>query len=153
MRWKRLELGCGFAEVPRTKSVHDNRDSRMKMLKSLAPAVTFCGCVLVMKLLSVSGMATEEASKSLTRFEFNAPQMGVPFRLVFYAPDSQSAEIAAKAAFERVADLNAIMSDYETDSELNELSRTSGQGKAVHVSDDLWTVLQRAQEFAQRSDG
>jgi thiamine biosynthesis lipoprotein len=79
--------------------------------------------------------------------------MGVPFRIVLYAPDATGAQDAAHAAFNRVAQLNQIMSDYETDSELNELSRTSGQGKVVHVSDDLWRVLERAQHFAQLSDG
>jgi thiamine biosynthesis lipoprotein len=79
--------------------------------------------------------------------------MGVPFRIVFYASDGPSATNAATAAFARVAELNRIMSDYETDSELNELSRTAGQGKAVPVSDDLWRVLERGQTLAEQTDG
>jgi thiamine biosynthesis lipoprotein len=90
---------------------------------------------------------------TLQRFEFSEPEMGVPFRIVLYAPDKAVAQAAAQAAFTRVAELNQILSDYETDSELNELSRTSGQGRLVHVSDDLWTVLRRAQEIAELSDG
>jgi thiamine biosynthesis lipoprotein len=98
-------------------------------------------------------LCAQESAAELTRFEFEEPQMGVPFRIVLYAPSSQAANEAAQAAFKRVADLNQIMSDYETDSELNELSRTSGQGKAVHVSDDLWTVLLRADTLARQSGG
>ena len=79
--------------------------------------------------------------------------MGVPFRLVFYAPDAVQAEQAARAAFDRIAELNQIMSDYETDSELNELSYTSGSGRAVPVTPDLWNVLTRSQEIARDSGG
>jgi thiamine biosynthesis lipoprotein len=45
------------------------------------------------------------------------------------------------------------MSDYDPDSELSRLSRSSGQGKAVPVSDDLWFVLNTAQALAERSTG
>jgi FAD:protein FMN transferase len=89
----------------------------------------------------------------LNRFEFTEPQMGVPFRIVLYAPDEVAARKAARAAFDRVAELNESMSDYETDSELNQLSRTSGQGVAVKVSDDLWKVLELAQDLAKKTDG
>src|SRR5438477_208580 len=64
-----------------------------------------------------------------------------------------SAQSAAEAAYDRIAVLNSILSDYDSDSELSRLSRTSGQGKAVPVSTDLWRVLVRAQEFAAMSDG
>lgn len=73
--------------------------------------------------------------------------------MVLYAVDEQSATKAAGEAFDRIARLNAIMSDYETDSELNELSRASGQGREVHVSDDLWHVIEKSQELAKRSSG
>lgn len=100
-----------------------------------------------------SSLFAQEAKEPLTRFEFEEPQMGVPFRIVLYAPNSSGAEAAAQAAFKRVAQLNEIMSDYETDSELNELSRTSGKGQAVHLSDDLWFVLEQAERFGEMSGG
>jgi len=87
------------------------------------------------------------------RFEFEQPQMGVPFRIVLYATDEAHAGAAAKAAFARIAELNAALSDYEENSELSRLSRSSGAGKAVKVSDDLWRVLDRAQLVAKASDG
>jgi thiamine biosynthesis lipoprotein len=94
-----------------------------------------------------------EAPEALRRFEFVEPQMGVPFRIVLYAPDAAKAEAASKAAFQRISQLNEILSDYETDSELNELSRTSGKGTPVRVSDELWTVLKQADALARRSNG
>ena len=91
--------------------------------------------------------------QNLSRFEFTKPQMGAPFRIVLYARDAAHGEAAAQAAFRRVEALNQIFSDYETDSELNELSRTAGSGKWVPVSDDLWRILVKAQEVARLSDG
>ena len=87
------------------------------------------------------------------RFEFSKPQMGAPFRIVLYAADKSHAETAASAAFRRVEELNAILSDYDTDSELSQLSRTAGSGQALPVSPDLWKVLTESQRFAQLSDG
>jgi thiamine biosynthesis lipoprotein len=79
--------------------------------------------------------------------------MGVPFRIVLYAADTNSADKAADAAFERVKQLNDIMSDYDPDSELSKLSQSSGQGREVTVSGELWFVLKRAEDLSQRSDG
>lgn len=88
------------------------------------------------------------------RFEFEEPQMGVPFRIVLHAPDPATAQAAARAAFGRVAELNARLSNYETESELSLLSRSSEEGSpAVPVSDELWTVLQAAQKLAVQTGG
>ncbi len=87
------------------------------------------------------------------RYEFSEPQMGLPFRIVLYAHEPATAQKAARAAFERIAQLNDILSDYDTDSELSRLSRTAGEKRAVPVSPDLWLVLARAQEFARQTDG
>ncbi len=78
--------------------------------------------------------------------------MGVQVRLVLYATDEASARAAAKAAFERVADLEDIMSDYRPSSELMRLCARAEQGP-VHVSDALYCVLAYAKEVSERSDG
>lgn len=112
------------------------------------------GALLCLLAMAATGCrSTLPASSALDRFEFTEPQMGVPFRVVLYAPDRTEAEAAARAAFDRIAALNAILSDYEYDSELSRLSRTSGSGEAVPVSPELWLVLERAQEMARRTDG
>ena len=79
--------------------------------------------------------------------------MGLPFRIVLYAPEKPAAENAARAAFDRIKQLDDILSDYNTDSELSRLSQTGGRGQAVKVSDELWFVLKRSQELARRTDG
>lgn len=90
---------------------------------------------------------------TLNRYEFDRAEMGVPFRIVLYAPDGAIATNAAEAAFKRIALINDIMTDYDSDSEVSKLSRTSGQGKPVRVSNDLWVVMERAQYLAERSGG
>jgi thiamine biosynthesis lipoprotein len=94
-----------------------------------------------------------ELAAATNRFEFNQPQMGLPFRIVLYAPDAGTAQAAAKAAFRRISQLNDILSDYDSDSELSRLSFSSGQNLAVPVSADLWSVLEAAQALARRTDG
>ncbi len=88
-----------------------------------------------------------------TRFVFEKAEMGVPFRITLYAPDEATARSASDAAFARVEVLNAIFSDYEPDSEVSRLSQSSGKGRAVPVSDELWRVLELSQAVAARSDG
>jgi thiamine biosynthesis lipoprotein len=97
--------------------------------------------------------AWRSADASLQRFEFTEPQMGVAFRIVLYATNASIAQSAAEAAFSRIAQLNDILSDYDTDSELNQLSRTADEGRAVPLSRDLGRVLRAAQEMAARSGG
>ena len=102
------------------------------------------------------GLASASAGDgpgALQRFVFEKAEMGLPFRVTLFATDEATAKAASDAAFARVEALNAVLSDYEDESELSRLSRTSGSGKAVPVSDDLWTVLERGQRMAERTDG
>src|SRR5579884_3024258 len=80
-----------------------------------------------------------------TRFTYTEPHMGTRFKIILYAPDRATADRAAKDAFQRVAELDGIMSDYRPASELMQLCKKAGGGP-VHVSDDLFFVLSRAQE-------
>jgi FAD:protein FMN transferase len=108
--------------------------------------------VVLALVVLLAGCATKLIPQ-LTRYEFERPQMGVPFRIVLYSPSAEVATNAAEAAFKRVSELNDIMSDYEYDSELSKLGRTSGTHTKVKISDELWTVLTKAQEISRASDG
>ncbi len=78
--------------------------------------------------------------------------MGVQARIALYAPDRATAERGVAAAFDRIAALDAIMSDYRRDSELTRLGEQSGGGP-VQISPDLFHVLQRAKRLAGLSGG
>jgi thiamine biosynthesis lipoprotein len=79
--------------------------------------------------------------------------MGVDFRIIFYADDRTAATDAAAAAFARIAQINSTHSNYLPDSELNRLCRTAGSGQDVPLSDDLFRVLNAAQELARKTNG
>ncbi|MGE5194029.1 MAG: FAD:protein FMN transferase [Deltaproteobacteria bacterium] len=104
-------------------------------------------------LLLAALAAGQTTDRHPERFEFTQIQMGMPFRIVLYAPDADSANAAARAAYGRIRQLNAIMSDYEPDSELMRLCRTAGTGKAVPVSPDLLAVLSHSLALSKKSDG
>ena len=106
-----------------------------------------------MSLVLLVGSCATPRVQELRRFEFSRPEMGLPFRIVLYAPDQAMAEAAALAAFSRVRELNDIFTDYDSDSELSRLSQSSGRGESFAVSMDLWKVLSRALALAERTDG
>jgi len=87
------------------------------------------------------------------RHEFSRPLMGMAFRIVVYADDASLAKRAARAAFDRVAVLNQIMSDYEPESELNRLSDMAGSDMTARLSGELCAVLDRSQKLANDTGG
>ncbi len=105
-------------------------------------------------LLAATAYGTRPSPRpELSRYEYQRPEMGMAFRIVLYSPSQMTADSATEAAFARIKQLNDIMSDYDEDSELSKLSRSSGSGREVVVSDDLWFVLSRAQRLAEQSGG
>jgi thiamine biosynthesis lipoprotein len=111
--------------------------------------------LLIIGCLLMWGVSSSDASlrpEELIRFTFTEYHMGIDARLVVYAKDQKTAEKACRAALDRVAALDSIMSDYRRDSELNQLSANAG-GAPVAVSGDLYKVLKRAEEVSKRSDG
>ena len=112
----------------------------------------FLGAVLAFSTLLQPSFAKDRTNSSLQRFEAKGRHMGVIFKIVLYARDETSAKKAFAAAFHRVDELNDSMSDYERDSELSRLSRSSPTQSPIKVSDDLWRVLTQAQTLSRRSN-
>ncbi len=103
-------------------------------------------------LLLASGCTTPESKPRLDRYEYSSPHMGTLFSITLYAPSEAQAELAAQAAFDRIAQLEDGLSDYMADSELMRLSAASN-GTAVRVSADLFTVLQRGAQISAETEG
>lgn len=89
------------------------------------------------------------AAQGLDRFEAVEPVMGTLFRVTLYADSAGQARAGFTAAFARAHELDAALSDYKEDSELNRLCRA---GRAP-VSEDLFNVLRAALEIARESRG
>jgi thiamine biosynthesis lipoprotein len=78
--------------------------------------------------------------------------MGTLVRVTVYTPDERAARDAFRAAFDRIRDLDGILSDYRPDSELSEIT-TTAVGRAVPVSEDLFVVLRASQDLAEATGG
>ena len=71
----------------------------------------------------------------------------------FYTPPTSPPPDAPPAlAFDRIAALDAILSDYQPDSELSRLSLKAG-GPPTAVSADLFDVLERSKQFHEQTGG
>jgi len=87
-----------------------------------------------------------------SRFEFSQVHMGTKFNIILYARDATTATRVANATFNRIEQLDAIMSDYRATSELMMLCGRSG-GEWVKVSGPLFDILGRSQELSTLTDG
>jgi thiamine biosynthesis lipoprotein len=78
-------------------------------------------------------------------FEAVEPHMGTLVRIQLYTSSEAQAKAAFRAAFDRIAELDRLLSDYKPDSELNRLP--------PHVGPDLFRVLEASQRLAADSGG
>jgi FAD:protein FMN transferase len=111
-----------------------------------------------MMKISAAGLAgfwmlcvSRGAEEALQRFSYEKAEMGLPFRITLYAVDEATAKAAVDAAYARIAEMNAVFSDYDPDSEVSRLSRTHNEW--VPVSTELWRVLEHGQKLAEKTDG
>jgi thiamine biosynthesis lipoprotein len=109
--------------------------------------------LMLVWLLGVGVSEVDPTGPALARFQFSGTEMAVPIEVVLYAPCEEVATTAFQAALARFHQLNSILSDYDPQSELSLLSRTSGEGKVVPISNDLWQVLSAAQGFSEKTSG
>lgn len=78
--------------------------------------------------------------------------MGTACRITLYAPSEPEAAEAAAAAFQRIAELEAILSDYRPNSEAMRLFR-GGTGVWHEVSPDLAAILRLSERLHAAADG
>ncbi len=131
------------------RSFHRTYD-RLKCVARLLSTVV----AVVIAVLFCSALCAEEPkSKALQRFTFNEVHMGAPWKIVLYAANEAVANHAADAAYARIEELNRILSDYDPNSELSRLSATAASPESIHVSDDLWRVLEFSQQLSEKSNG
>ncbi len=85
---------------------------------------------------------------------FREPHMGTEFTIRVWAEQSQVDDLTllSQKAFERVAELNHIFSDYLPESELNRFAKAPS-GEPVRVSDDLFEIFLKAEEVYVATGG
>lgn len=78
--------------------------------------------------------------------------MGTQAEITAYAPDHATARRAIQAAYDRLSDVNRLMSDYVADSEVGRLN-TLAPGESLVVSPGTFHCLQQATQISERSGG
>ncbi|HUT31067.1 MAG TPA: FAD:protein FMN transferase [Sedimentisphaerales bacterium] len=78
--------------------------------------------------------------------------MGTFARVVAVAKNSSGANSAVEAAFAQLRNVDALMSDYKSDSEISRVNRDAYE-RPVKVSEATFDVLQKAIYFSELSDG
>src|SRR5208282_1069257 len=74
-------------------------------------------------LATFTGAASNpDSAGKLSRFEFVATHMGSSFKILLYSTDAATARRASRLAFDRIAALDATLSDYQPESELSRLA-------------------------------
>ena len=89
----------------------------------------------------------------LHRYEYDFVAMGMKYHLVVYAPDEQTVARALDQVETRVRQLDRVMSDYNTESELSQLCDHSGPGQPVRLSPELFEVLDHSLELSRETGG
>lgn len=94
----------------------------------------------------------------LNRYDHSRKLMGTACAITIYADNAKEAQAAADAAFNEMARLESVMSDYiqyHPDSELLKLAKyaSADPAKARKVSDDLWAVLERSAKVHKATNG
>ena len=115
---------------------------------SSAASITLVGAAWLL----VFAAAPPRSESRLERFTAEKPLMGTVARITLYAPGETAAVPAFRAAFERLDELEARLSDYRPESELMRLARRAGEGP-VEVSPELFEVLELAQRLAGETGG
>jgi thiamine biosynthesis lipoprotein len=107
---------------------------------------------LVLLLTCCRNAVEKDDAGTPVRVEATRPLMGTLFKIIIFTTDPTTARQEMDLAFNLAEDFAERATDYDPDSELNRLTRTS-LGKPVKVSPDLFQVLLLGREIAQQTNG
>ena len=112
--------------------------------------MTFLACIVLLQALAACG------DQRLTEYQLSGPTMGTRWLVKLVAPDGGSDEQDAGplrvAIASRLAEINALMSTYDSDSELARFNRHAS-GAPFPVSPDTFEVFRVAREVSEWSGG
>jgi thiamine biosynthesis lipoprotein len=106
----------------------------------LAPVASFVPVVPVVPVAQVQ------------RVELADEVMGTTFSVVLYGQDRSHLERTAGAAIAEAQRLDALLSNYKTDSELSRVNRLAAD-RPVSVSAELFALLASCADYSRSSDG
>jgi thiamine biosynthesis lipoprotein len=104
-------------------------------------------------MLDVLRHATKRAAPAAGHwFARDAAIMGTSIHVELFGKDERAANAAIDAVMAEMLRIDACMSPYKASSELSRINRDAGK-MPVHISEEMFDLLSRAQEFARLSDG
>jgi FAD:protein FMN transferase len=118
----------------------------MKFIRTIITGLLWAGTLLFVNVQT-------SLAQELQRYSFDSRHMGTQITIILYAGDETVAYRAAEASFERIEELNQMMSDYIETSEINRLSQKSGSGEWMKISDDLYEVLETSVQISEMTGG
>lgn len=110
---------------------------------------------MIRVLVGFACLALVACAEPPSRYEFTELHMGMAVTIVLHANDEDAARQAARAGFDRIAELEDVLSDYRAGSEVRQLARRAEEDPDawIPVSQDLFQVLTVALEVARASEG
>ena len=100
----------------------------------------------------VAGQGSSAAATPVLRLEDSLDSMGTTYSVVVYGADRYKMQAAVELAFEEVARLDRMLSNYRPDSELTQLNKTAAQGP-VKVSRELFDLIAACVRYSEASEG
>ena len=94
-----------------------------------------------------------EGAELQTPLKFNQKLMGTDVTLIIDADDCSDLHDAVRHAYKEGNRLNMILSDWEADSELSVLSRSSRMGAYINISEELFDVLSFSRDLSVQTAG
>ncbi|MCE9618995.1 MAG: FAD:protein FMN transferase [Planctomycetes bacterium] len=95
--------------------------------------------------------APQQPAAGPQRFHFQEVHLGAPVEITLYAQTEPAARVAARAAFDEIAQWESALSDYSQESEVARLPKSVGA--PVHVGPRLAKALSLSMEFHLASGG
>ena len=108
--------------------------------------------IVAVLVFGVATVPAQQTTSSETLYTESRPAMGTVFTIKCYMPDSESAEEVMDAAFEEIARVEALLSNYQPSSELSRISRVAGNGPVL-TDPETFGFLTKSFDWSARSDG
>ena len=86
------------------------------------------------------------------KFEYHGDAMGTVISVYVWTDDEPKAAKAAGAVFAEMKRIDTVMTTWTDDSEVSRINAAAGVGP-VQVSDETYTVIERAQDVSRRTKG
>src|SRR5262245_25581667 len=120
-------IACGITGWKSIRSKALSYQLPVTSFKTMARVVGFAGVALVvivpLQVLAGGNWQLPTGNwELLNRYESVEPQMGTLVKITVYASTEDEARRAFRAGFDRIGELDAILSDYKPDSELSRVT-------------------------------